>query len=191
MKRLTALLLALTLVVSPLLTLAEEEAPDPATEMLMDFVQSALDAQGDLIYDRYDARAFFYLDFNAEDKRLGDIYAYLDIYSTGVLFMGCYGDDLPKDRIDEGIRFANLINFDMLSGKVYIDADTGTIYYEIFLTLDFVDLNANQATAQEKIIDLLMLLISTMDYDVEYFAAVAQGETAENAYAIYSADYAD
>ena len=182
MNRLIALLLALTLALTPLFALAEE------TDALMDFVQETLDKGGYELYERDDETNCFALGFGSTDNRLGNIYAYLDIYSYGVLFIRCYEQTLPAERIDEAIRFVNLVNSDLLFGKYYIDTATGDIFYEAFVRLDLVDVTKLDETVQDVLLDTLYMVALDANYDVEYFVTLSEGETAANVFAMYLAD---
>ena len=187
MRRLLALTLTLLLALSPLSALSESDSI-ATLETLMDFIQRTLDSKDGLLYERDAETYYFTLLYEAEDDRLGEIFAYLDVYPSGILVQASYYADVPLERVDETAKFMNLVNADLLGGKYFIYAETGTIFYEVFLYRDFFDLNALGAKEQNILLDFLSFVVTELDYDTEYFAEIISGETAENAYAMYIAD---
>lgn len=187
MRRLISLTLALLLTLLPFSALAEGDETAPV-QALADFVQSTLDQDGDLLYEAYEDYNTYGLLFEAEDNRLGDIIAYLDVYNSGILVQACYEQSAPADRLDEIARFMAMVNAELLGSKYYLYYESGSIIYEIFLFMDFTDVAALDQTAQATLLDFLFSVVDEIDYDVEYFVEIIGGETAENVYAMYIAD---
>lgn len=187
MHRLTALLLVLILAFSASVAFAEE-TDTQSLAPLMDFVQDALDRGGYTLYERDDEISCFALGFGVRDDRLGNLYAYLYVYERGILIMTYYEETLPAARIDEAIRFVNLVNSELLGSKFYIDPDTGDICYETFLQLNFLSPDELDETVQDVLLDLIYAAALELNYDVDYFMELIGGETAANAFAIYVAD---
>lgn len=188
MRRLTAMFLALLLALTPLFALAEEEDTE-TLDALMSFVQKALDRGGYTLYERDDESLCYALGFGSSDNRLGNLYSGLYVYKHGILIMTCYEQSLPAACVDEAIRFTNLVNSEMLGSKYYVDPDTGDIYYEIFLRLDFLSAKQLDETAQDVLLDTIHTMALDMNYDVTYFMELIGGETAANVFAMYLADY--
>lgn len=187
MSRFTALFLALILLLTPLFALAEE-ADTETLDALMDFVQEALDRGGYELYERDDEAYCYALGFGSSDDRLGNLYAYLDVYEHGILIVMSYEQDLPTECIDEAIRFVNLVNSELLGSKYYIDPDIGSICYEIFLRLDFLAADLLDETVQDTLLDVIYATALELNYDVDYFMELIGGESAGNAFAMYLAD---
>ena len=184
MRRILPFFLSLILLIAPLSAFAEE-----ATFQALDaFVQSALDRDAELLYKKNDEQGYYLIVFEADDNRLGDIYAYIDIYSSGLLIQACYEDDLPMDNMDEIVKFMNLLNADQLGGKYYIYNETGTVFYEFFLFLDFLPLDSPDEAAQENLLSFLDTVVTELNFDAEYFVELIGGLSADNAYAMYLAD---
>lgn len=185
MRRFTALLLALALSLSLCAPALAESPVAQAMATVAAFVQQTLDDSGlNYIVDEDDPTRFILL-YESNDGRMGDVYAYLDAYSSGVLIWASYYEDIPLDRIDESVRFVNMVNAELLGRKYFITPDTGTVVYELHF---FMDANNLGAYESEKIVDYLAAIVSDIDYDIDYFAAIMSGETAENAFAMYMAD---
>lgn len=187
MKRLLSLLLALALTL-PLLTapaLAEDGERDVRVAKYTAFVDETL-AAGDLKYrvDEDDPTRFI-LTYSPKDGRLGDIYVFIDIYGGGALIWASYEDDLPPEAVDEAIRYVNLVNGRLLGRKYYIFPNTGSVIYELYF---FMDVDSLGDYETRMLLGLLDSIVIDIDYDTEYFVAVINGETAENAFAMYEAD---
>ena len=116
MRRLTALLLALSLALWPLFAFAD--ALDLVTaDALMDFVQESLEQGGYELFERDDEAYCFALGFGMSDGRLGNLYTYLQVYEHGILITTCYEQPLPTECLDEAIRFVNLVNSSLQGDK--------------------------------------------------------------------------
>ena len=183
MRRLLALFLTLMLALLPLSALAEMEE-DVAIDKITAMIQSALDAE-EFTYDLEDT-GYFVLTYDSTNGALGDIYAFLDVYDGAVLIYACYEEDVPPDRIDETAKFMNLFNGEVLGTKYFIMPDSGTIFYELPFFLDSEHLGDYEAN---QVLELLNSVVADIDYDVEYFMEIIGGETAENVFAMFLADY--
>lgn len=183
MRRLLALLLVLTLAPLSLTAFAESE-DDEAIDAISAFLQSALDAEG-FSYSQEDV-GYFALTYEAESGALGDIYAYLDTYSTGVLIYACYEKDVPPECVDEIARFINLVNGELRGMKYFILPESGTIFHELPFFLNSERLRDDDAAMVLKLLDSV---VDDLDYDTDYFMEIVGGETAEHVFAMFLADY--
>lgn len=199
MRRTLSLILVMLLAMTPCLSLAESsvdeivnQIADAANVMkLTMFVQSAFDGVPDFPYEYDEETDSFSFLFAGTNEVMGDLYAYVDVYGDGLLMIACYETDAPQDAIDKIVRFANMLNADMLCGKYYVFADTGSICYEDFIDFGMVDLNALDEDMQDVFHGYFSSFLVRADYDAEYFAELISGETVENTYAIYLADHND
>ncbi|MCH5287153.1 MAG: YbjN domain-containing protein [Christensenellaceae bacterium] len=186
MRRLTALILALMLSLAPLSALAEDH--DTVIETLTGLVQRALERYNSLTYEENDGEPYFSLVFESNNGRMGDLYAYVDVYYYGILMHTCYDSVVPEDRMDEIVSFINLVNADLFGGKYYLRSDTGDIYYEYYLMMDFTDLNSLDKDSEETLYEIFSDMTVEADYNAEYFAEIIGGVSAKHAYAMYLAD---
>lgn len=152
MRRFTTLFLALLLAMTPLFALAEEVDTEARTA-LMDFVQEALDRGGYELYERDDETSCYSLGFGSTDDRLGNFYAGLYVYERSLLITAQYEHALPADRVDEAIRFVNLVNAQLLGSKFFIDPDTGEVFYEVYLQLNLLGDHEPDETVQDTLLD--------------------------------------
>lgn len=190
MRRLTALFLFLLLALSPIAATAEDDAV-AVMQKLMNLAQTALDSDEDLLYEKYEDAYYYELVFESSDGMMGDLYAFVDIYSSGILIETCYEQPIPQDRFDEVLRFINLVNGDLLGGKYVVDPESNIIYYEMHLFTDFLNMDALGHREIDMVLDFLWSNIAEIDYDAMYFSEIVNGEKAQNAYAMYLADLDD
>lgn len=188
MRRITALFLTLTLLLTPLFAKAEESGEE-ILRQLTDLVRQALKNDSGLHYEEDEENGYFFLAFEPEDSRLGDIFVYVDVYTQGVLVLASCEQVIPQDAVSETIRFINLINSDLLGGKYYLLPEDGSLYYEVFLDSKLLALSQPDKAAQDALLDLIYAAAGEMDYDVEYFMELIHGEKADNVFAMYYADY--
>lgn len=183
--RLTSLTLALLLAIAPGFATAEN---DPHTQMLLNFIQRALDNDAYQTYltcERNDEEACFTLLFKADEHwggQLGHIRASVQVAHDGILVQACCEKTAPPDRIDEVARFCNLMNSRSPRGRFRVDCDSGEIFYEEFLLPEYV--LASEESAQDSLLLLLYSAVNQADYNACYFAAVIDGQTAETAYSM-------
>ena len=188
MRRLIAAVLVLLIFLTPLAALAESEA-SATIDAYTEFVRRALGRYNTLTYEDNDGDPYFSLVFESNNGRMGDLYAYVDVYRSGILLQTCYDVVAPKDRMAELLSFINMVNADLFSCKYYIHNDTGNIYYEMFLPMSFTDVDQLDKAAEETLYDIFADMAYEADYDGEYFAEIIAGESAQNAYSMYVADY--
>lgn len=188
MRRLITAILALILFLTPLAALAESEA-SATIEAYTEFVRRALGRYNTLTYEDNDGDPYFSLVFESNNGRMGDLYAYADVYRSGILLQACYDVTAPEDRMAEILSFINMVNADLFGSKFYVHTDTGNIYYEMFLPMNFTDISQLDKEAEETLYEIFADMTYEADYDGEYFAEIIAGESAKNVYAMYLADY--
>lgn len=185
MRRILVLLLALLLALPSLAAFAESDEQD-AVKAISALVKTALKSE-DCFYRFADGDPCYYtVTFEPSDNRLGDMDVYLDVYSWGVLIWASYEEAAPEDRIDEIAKFMNMVNGELLYRKYLVETGSGRICYELAFFMDARDLRDYEFTM---LISVLNGLVADFDYDVDYFTEIIRGETAENAFAMWLADY--
>lgn len=188
MRHILSLFLALLIALLPIAALAEAQDDSAIRRAYADFVEQTLESDGTLKYHRYDEDPdypYFSLAFESNDGRLGDVYCALITYSSGVLVQSFYEDDVDLAYMDEIAKFFNLVNADLLGGKYYLLPNSGSIVYEVHFFMDVDNLGAYES---EHLMTLLDSAVAEVDYDADYIMAILGGESAENAYAMYTAD---
>lgn len=189
MRRLIAVLLSLFLFLTSFAALAESGEKTAAVEAYTDFVRRALSHYNSLTYEDGDGDPYFSLVFESNNGRMGDLYAYVDVYSSGILLQASYETIPPEDRLDEIVRFVNMVNGDLFSSKFYVQTDSRIIYYEMFLPMSFTDASLLDAAAEKTLDGIFADMTYEADYDGEYFAEIIAGESARNVYSMYLADF--
>lgn len=180
MQRLLILFILLTLLPFP--ALSEETAPASYDRLIRDALTSE-----NLVYDYDEEYQCYTVGFTADDRRLGDISVFLYAYDSGILLQAVYEETIPEPSVNEVNRLLTMLNGDLLGLKYYLYFDTFDVSGEVFLPMTESRLGDED---REMLCDWLYCLVDEMDWDTEYLMEIIEhGETAENAFAMYIADY--
>lgn len=185
MKKLFSLLLALTLALVPMLSLAEEDdtaAYQSIYNMLVEELKSV-----DLEMETDDESFRVYLGAALDKNTLGDADIILDAYSDAFTINVSYSNPIDESLVPQVVSFFNGVNSTLYVGKLLVIKSDGVWYpaYEIFVS---VNPEAIDAWDRDNVLAYTGLALDTLEEMVDYITEIANGETAENVFAMWQAD---
>ena len=183
MKKLFSLLLALTFALVPTLSFAEDEAAyQNIYTMLLEELKSA-----DLDMTTYDESYRVYLGYSLEKGTLGNADVIVDAYSDAFTINVSYSDPLDESLVPQVISFFNRVNSTLYVGKLMVIKSDDVWYaaYEIFLSVDPENITDWD---RSNVLAYTSLALDTLEEMVDYITEIANGESADNVFAMWQAD---
>lgn len=183
MKKLFSLLLVLALALVPTLSLADDDAAcQNLYNMLLDELKSV-----DLEMTADEESYRIYLGYALDKNSLGDADVIFDAYSDAVTINVSYSNPLDEALVPQVISFFNRVNSTLYVGKLMVIKSDNVWYaaYEIFLSVDpenITDWDRNNVLAYTS------LALNTLEEMVDYITEIANGESADNVFAMWQAD---
>ena len=183
MKKLLSLLLVLALALVPTLSFADDDAAcQNLYNMLLDELKSV-----DLEMTADEESYRIYLGYALDKNSLGDADVIFDAYSDAVTINVSYSNPLDEALVPQVISFFNRVNSTLYVGKLMVIKSDNVWYaaYEIFLSVDpenITDWDRNNVLAYTA------LALDTMGEMVDYITEIANGESADNVFAMWQAD---
>lgn len=183
MKKLFSLLLVLALALVPTLSLADDDAAcQNLYNMLLDELKSV-----DLEMTADEESYRIYLGYALDKNSLSDADVIFDAYSDAVTINVSYSNPLDEALVPQVISFFNRVNSTLYVGKLMVIKSDNVWYaaYEIFLSVDpenITDWDRNNVLAYTA------LALDTMEEMVDYITEIANGESADNVFAMWQAD---
>lgn len=183
MKKLFSLLLVLALALVPTLSLADDDAAcQNLYNMLLDELKSV-----DLEMTADEESYRIYLGYALDNNLLGDADVIFDAYSDAVTINVSYSNPLDEALVPQVISFFNRVNSTLYVGKLMVIKSDNVWYaaYEIFLSVDpenITDWDRNNVLAYTS------LALNTLEEMVDYITEIANGESADNVFAMWQAD---
>lgn len=183
MKKLFSLLLVLALALVPTLSLADDDtAYQNLYNMLLDELKSV-----DLEMTADEESYRIYLGSVLDKNSLGDADVIFDAYSDAVTINVSYSNPLDEALVPQVISFFNRVNSTLYVGKLMVIKSDDVWYaaYEIFLSVDpenITDWDRNNVLAYTA------MALDTMEEMVDYITEIANGESADNVFAMWQAD---
>ena len=183
MKKLFSLLVVLALALVPTLSLADDDAAcQDLYNMLLDELKSV-----DLKMTTYEEGYRIYFGSALDKNSLGDADVIFDAYSDGVTINVSYSKPLDEALVPQVISFFNSVNSTLYIGKLMVIKLNNVWYaaYEIFLSVNpenITDWDRNNVLAYTS------LALVTMEEMVDYITEIANGESADNVFAMWQAD---
>ena len=183
MKKLFSLLLVLALALVPTLSLADDDAAyQNIYNMLLDELKSV-----DLEMTADEESYRIYLGSVLDKNSLGDADVIFDAYSDAVTINVSYSNPLDEALVPQVISFFNRVNSTLYVGKLMVIKSDSAWYaaYEIFLSVDpenITDWDRNNVLAYTA------MALDTMEEMVDYITEIANGESADNVFAMWQAD---
>ncbi len=183
MKKLFSLLLVLALALVPTLSLADDDAAyQNLYNMLLDELKSV-----DLEMTADEESYRIYLGSALDKNSLGDADVIFDAYSDAVTINVSYSNPLDEALVPQVISFFNRVNSTLYVGKLMVIKSDNVWYaaYEIFLSIDpenITDWDRNNVLAYTA------MALDTMEEMVDYITEIANGESADNVFAMWQAD---
>ena len=185
MKKLFSLLLVLVLALAlvPTLSLADDDAAcQNLYNMLVDELKSV-----DLEMTADEESYRIYLGYALDKNSLGDADVIFDAYSDAVTINVSYSNPLDEALVPQVISFFNRVNSTLYVGKLMVIKSDNVWYaaYEIFLSVEpenITDWDRNNVLAYTA------LALDTMGEMVDYITEIANGESADNVFAMWQAD---
>lgn len=184
MKKLFSLLLALTLALVPTLSLADDD--DAAYQTLYNMLLDELKPL-DLEMDTDEENYRIYLGSALGKNSLGDADIILDAYSDAVTINVSYSDPLDESLVPQVISFFNGVNSTLYVGKLMVIKSDDVWYaaYEIFLSVDPENITDWD---RDNVLAYTSLALDTLEEMVDYITEIANGESADNVFAMWQAD---
>lgn len=177
MKRLLILVLSLTLLVTPTLSLgetAESPFPDHSTEIRKN-VKAYLDEM-DYSYTYDSENQMFHLIFTMENQ-LGDVEFIVFVLENGLSCAGFPEIVVPKENRDKAAQYIVRVNYDMRYARLDMDWETGEV--NSFVSIPSFDV----IPSQTEIDSLLMFAYSVLEKYGDGLKRVAElGADPEAAY---------
>ena len=183
MKKLFSLLLVLALALVPTLSLADDDAAcQNLYNMLLDELKSV-----DLEMTADEESYRIYLGYALDKNSLVDADVIFDAYSDAVTINVSYSNPLDEALVPQVISFFNRVNSTLYVGKLMVIKSDNVWYaaYEIFLSVDpenITDWDRNNVLAYTS------LALNTLEEMVDYITEIANGESADNVFAMWQAD---
>ena len=183
MKKLFSLLLVLALALMPTLSLADDDAAcQNLYNMLLDELKSV-----DLEMTADEESYRIYLGYALDKNSLGDADVIFDAYSDAVTINVSYSNPLDEALVPQVISFFNRVNSTLYVGKLMVIKSDNVWYaaYEIFLSVNpenITDWDRNNVLAYTA------LALDTMEAMEDYITEIANGESADNVFAMWQAD---
>ena len=120
-------------------------------------------------------------------RTLGDADVIFDAYSDAVTINVSYSNPLDEALVPQVISFFNRVNSTLYVGKLMVIKSDNVWYaaYEIFLSVDpenITDWDRNNVLAYTS------LALNTLEEMVDYITEIANGESADNVFAMWQAD---
>ena len=184
MKKLLSLLMAFSLVLVPMLSFADESSS--ATQNIYNMLLEELTA-ANLSMTPYDDINRIYLGYMLEKNALGNAVVIFDAHSDGFTIGVGYGKPIDEALVPQVISFFNRVNSTLYVGKLMVIKSDNVWYaaYEIFLSVDpenITDWDRNNVLAYTA------LALDTIEAMEDYITEIANGESADNVFAMWQAD---
>ena len=127
-----------------------------------------------------------YLGYALDKNSLGDADVIFDAYSDAVTINVSYSNPLDEALVPQVISFFNRVNSTLYVGKLMAIKADNVWYaaYEIFLSVDpenITDWDRNNVLAYTS------LALNTLEEMVDYITEIANGESADNVFAMWQA----
>ena len=141
-----------------------------------------------IVYIKLDEESYrIYLGYALDKNSLGDADVIFDAYSDAVTINVSYSNPLDEALVPQVISFFNRVNSTLYVGKLMVIKSDNVWYaaYEIFLSVDpenITDWDRNNVLAYTA------LALDTMEEMVDYITEIANGESADNVFAMWQAD---
>ena len=179
MKKLLSLMLVLCLL--PMFSLAEHSI---AANYIYQMILKQVDGTDFTRYDDDYEVMFFY---PLSKHTYGDAVVRITAYEDGCTINVSYSDPLDEALVPQVISFFNRVNSTLYVGKLMVIKSDNVWYaaYEIFLSVDpenITDWDRNNVLAYTA------LALDTMEEMVDYITEIANGESADNVFAMWQAD---